>query len=137
MAGGKQLTDWADYADSDVFHTDCPARQVLDHVTSRWGVWVLMALREKELRFFELRERIEGISEKMLSQTLRTLVRDGLVWRAVEPSTPPRVTYGLTPLGAGTSEPLAAMFTWLRDHATDILAVQADFDDPADRTADR
>lgn len=113
---------------SEVFHSDCPARQVLDHVTSRWGVWILIALREKELRFFELRERIEGISEKMLSQTLRTLVRDGLLWRTVEPATPPRVSYGLTPLGTGTSEPLATMFGWIRDHATDILDVRAEFD---------
>jgi DNA-binding HxlR family transcriptional regulator len=114
---------------SDVFHSDCPARQVLDHVTSRWGVWVLIALRDSDLRFYELRERIEGVSEKMLSQTLRTLVRDGLVWRTVEPSTPPRVTYGLTALGKGTSEPLAMMFGWIRDHATDILQTQAAFDE--------
>jgi DNA-binding HxlR family transcriptional regulator len=64
----------------------------------------------------------------MLSQTLRTLVRDGLLWRAVEPSTPPRVTYGLTPLGRGTSEPLANMFGWIREHAVDILARQDEFD---------
>ncbi len=128
MQEGKQLTEWSAYDMSDVFHSDCPARQVLDHVTSRWGVWVLMALRENELRFFELRDRIEGISEKMLSQTLRRLVRDGLVWRQVAPSTPPRVTYGLTPLGQGASEPLATLFSWLRDHAVDILAVNAEFD---------
>lgn len=123
-----QLTEWSAYRSSDVFHTDCPARAVLDHVTSRWGVWVLLALRHEDLRFSGLRARIEGISEKMLAQTLRTLVRDGLVWRSVEPSTPPRVTYGLTPLGRGTSEPLANLFAWIRDHATDILAVQAEFD---------
>jgi DNA-binding HxlR family transcriptional regulator len=128
VEGGKQLAEWSAYELSDVFHSDCPARTVLDHVTSRWGVWVLMALREKELRFYELRERIEGVSEKMLSQTLRTLVRDGLLWRAVEPSTPPRVTYGLTPLGRGTSEPLASMFGWIRENAVDILATQAEFD---------
>lgn len=118
---------------SGAWHAACPARQVLDHVTSRWGVWVLMALREREQRFSELRARIEGISEKMLSQTLRTLARDGLVWREVEPSTPPRVTYGLTPLGRGTSEPLAALFEWLRGNARDILAGQADFDEAAGR----
>ncbi len=84
--------------------------------------------RERELRFSELRESIEGISEKMLSQTLRTLARDGLVWRDVEPSTPPKVTYGLTPLGRGTSQPLARLFGWIRDNATVILAVQAEFD---------
>src|SRR5882757_9650773 len=128
MVEGDQLTDWAARNSGDVFHSDCPARQVLDHVTSRWGVWVLMALRENDLRFYELRDRIEGISEKMLSQTLRTLVRDGLVWREVEPSTPPRVSYGLTALGRGTGEPLASLFAWIRDHATEIVAGQADFD---------
>jgi DNA-binding HxlR family transcriptional regulator len=128
MVEGDQLTDWAARNSGDVFHTDCPARQVLDHVTSRWGVWVLMALRERQLRFYELRGRIEGISEKMLSQTLRALVRDGLVARTVAPSTPPRVSYALTPLGQGTSEPLASMFAWIRDHAADIVAGQAEFD---------
>lgn len=131
MQGGEQFAGWSVDDMSDVLHSDCPARTVLDHVTSRWGVWVLIALRQKELRFHELRERIEGISEKMLSQTLRTLVRDGLLWRAVEPSTPPKVSYGLTPMGAGTSASLSDLFGWLRDHALDILAVQAEFDDSA------
>ena len=129
MEKGEQVTDWSAYALSDVFHSDCPARTVLDHVTSRWGVWVLLALRGGELRFHELRDRIDGVSEKMLSQTLRALVRDGLLWRAVEPTTPPRVTYGLTPLGKGTSEPLATMFSWLRDNAADSVAGQAVYDE--------
>ncbi|GAB2986707.1 hypothetical protein GCM10017788_08870 [Amycolatopsis acidiphila] len=89
---------------------------------------MLMAVRGRELRFFELRGSIEGISEKMLSQTLRTLVRDGLVWRRVEHSTPPRVSYGLTPLGQGTSGPLAELFEVIRGHAYDIQATQAAFD---------
>jgi DNA-binding HxlR family transcriptional regulator len=113
---------------SDVFHSDCPARKVLDHVTSRWGVWVLMALREGDLRFFELRERIEGISEKMLSQTLRILVRDGMLSRVVGPTIPPSVTYGLTDLGRGTSEPLAVAFGLIRDNAAEITAGQRRFD---------
>jgi DNA-binding HxlR family transcriptional regulator len=133
MQEWTQVTQAATPEGYEVFHTDCPARTVLDHVTSRWGVWVLMALLQRELRFFELRESIEGISEKMLSQTLRTLVRDGLVWRAVEPSTPPRVSYGLTPLGQGTSEPLAELFGWIRGHAYDILDTQAEFDQAAGR----
>ncbi|MEU9833502.1 helix-turn-helix domain-containing protein [Streptosporangium sp. NPDC048047] len=128
MEGRMQVTEWTPGTMSEVFHSDCPARVVLDHVTSRWGVWVLMALQRGDLRFYELRERIEGISEKMLSQTLRTLVRDGLVWREVEPSTPPKVTYGLTPLGRGTGEPLAELFGWIRDHAFEILDTQAEFD---------
>lgn len=128
MQVGKQFAEQAPAGDYEVFHTSCPARTVLDHVTSRWGVWVLLALRGRELRFFELRESIQGISEKMLSQTLRTLVRDGLVWRRVEPATPPRVSYGLTPLGEGTSGPLAELFDWIRGHAYDIQATQAAFD---------
>ncbi|GLV87524.1 HxlR family transcriptional regulator [Streptomyces lavendulae subsp. lavendulae] len=94
----------------DVFHTDCPARDVVDHVTSRWGVWVLISLRDNSLRFYELRESIRGISEKMLAQTLRALVQDGLVWREVEPTTPPQVTYGLTEFGKDVGEPLTELF---------------------------
>ncbi|MFJ6854218.1 winged helix-turn-helix transcriptional regulator [Streptomyces sp. NPDC091271] len=94
----------------DVFHTDCPARDVVDHVTSRWGIWVLISLRSNSLRFYELRESIRGISEKMLAQTLRALVQDGLVWREVEPTTPPQVTYGLTEFGRDVGEPLTELF---------------------------
>ncbi|WP_405861500.1 helix-turn-helix transcriptional regulator [Streptomyces sp. NBC_01515] len=94
----------------EVFHTDCLARDVVDHVTSRWGVWVLISLRNNSLRFYELRESIQGISEKMLAQTLRTLVQDGLLWREVEPTTPPQVTYGLTEFGRDVGEPLSELF---------------------------
>ncbi|MEV6566945.1 winged helix-turn-helix transcriptional regulator [Streptomyces kronopolitis] len=94
----------------DVFHTDCPARNVVDHVTSRWGIWVLISLRRNDLRFYELRESIQGISEKMLAQTLRALVQDGLVRREVEPTTPPQVTYGLTEFGRELGEPLTELF---------------------------
>lgn len=128
MPEGKQAVVWGPPDGSEVFHSNCPARQVLDHITSRWGIWVLLALRERDLRFFELRERIEGISEKMLSQTLRTLVRDGLVWRAVEHSTPPKVTYGLNEVGRGTSERLVDMFDWIKHNAEDICVNQNEFD---------
>ncbi|MER5442978.1 helix-turn-helix domain-containing protein [Streptomyces sp. NPDC002790] len=94
----------------DVFHTDCPARSVVDHVTSRWGIWVLIALRGSDLRFYELRESIQGISEKMLAQTLRALVQDDLIRREVEPTTPPQVTYGLTEFGQDVGEPLTELF---------------------------
>ncbi|MFJ6570352.1 winged helix-turn-helix transcriptional regulator [Streptomyces sp. NPDC091292] len=94
----------------EVFHTDCPARDMVDHVTSRWGVWVLISLRSNDLRFYELRDTIRGISEKMLAQTLRALVQDGLVWRKVEPTTPPQVTYGLTEFGQDIGEPLRDLF---------------------------
>ncbi|MFG2910815.1 winged helix-turn-helix transcriptional regulator [Kitasatospora sp. NPDC048286] len=94
----------------EVFHTACPARDVVDHVTSRWGIWVLISLRSNDLRFYELRDSIRGISEKMLAQTLRALVQDGLVWRKVEPTTPPQVTYGLSEFGRDVSEPLTDLF---------------------------
>jgi DNA-binding HxlR family transcriptional regulator len=110
MVVGVQFIQPAAGQRYDVFHTDCPARNVLDRVTSRWGVWVLISLRSSDLRFYELRESIRGISEKMLAQTLRALVQDGLVWRKVEPTTPPQVTYGLTEFGQEVGEPLAELF---------------------------
>ncbi|MDX6761894.1 MULTISPECIES: winged helix-turn-helix transcriptional regulator [Streptomyces] len=94
----------------EVLHTDCPARDMVDHVTSRWGIWVLISLRSNDLRFYELRNSIQGISEKMLAQTLRALVQDGLIWRQVEPTTPPQVTYGLSEFGQDVSEPLTDLF---------------------------
>ncbi|MFI7316761.1 winged helix-turn-helix transcriptional regulator [Streptomyces venezuelae] len=93
-----------------MFRTDCPARDVVDHVTSKWGIWVLIALRGNEIRFYELRDSIRGISEKMLAQTLCALVEDGLVRREVEPTTPPQVTYGLTEFGEDLGEPLTDLF---------------------------
>jgi DNA-binding HxlR family transcriptional regulator len=112
----------------DVFRRDCPARMVLDHVSGRWGVLVLTALLPCDLRFYQLRDRIDGISEKMLAQTLRTLVRDGLVLRSVEPVVPPRVSYGLTPLGKGITAKLGALTEWIRENAAAILAAQAAYD---------
>ncbi|MFJ3221000.1 winged helix-turn-helix transcriptional regulator [Kitasatospora sp. NPDC086801] len=110
MTGSVQHTGAEAGERYEVFHTDCPARDVVDHVTSRWGVWVLISLRSNDLRFYELRESIRGISEKMLAQTLRALVQDGLVWRKVEPTTPPQVTYGLTEFGRDLGEPLTELF---------------------------
>ncbi|MFD7428936.1 winged helix-turn-helix transcriptional regulator [Streptomyces sp. NPDC059818] len=118
MREGAQLTRVGTSTRYEVFHTDCPARGVVDHVTSRWGIWVLISLRSRDLRFYELRDSIQGISEKMLAQTLRTLVQDRLVWREVEPTTPPQVTYGLTEFGQDLGEPLTDLF----DRITQQLA---------------
>jgi DNA-binding HxlR family transcriptional regulator len=101
---------------------------VLDHVSARWGVLVLTALLVGDLRFYQLRDRIEGVSEKMLAQTLRTLVRDGLVQREVEPVTPPQVSYRLTALGEGITARLGGLTDWIRDNAAAILAAQAAYD---------
>jgi DNA-binding HxlR family transcriptional regulator len=113
---------------SDAFRRDCPARMVLDHVGSRWGVLILTSLRDGPLRFYELRIKIEGISEKMLSQTLRTLSRDGFVYRQVDPSVPPKVSYGLTKLGRGLAEHLQQLFDWLRINSEEVVAYQHQFD---------
>ncbi|WP_411126369.1 winged helix-turn-helix transcriptional regulator [Streptomyces sp. x-19] len=110
MREGAQLTQVEAGKRYEVFHTDCPARDMVDHVTSRWGIWVLISLRSNDLRFYELRDSIQGVSEKMLAQTLRALVQDGLVWREVEPTTPPQVTYGLSGFGREVSEPLTDLF---------------------------
>ncbi|KAA9166077.1 helix-turn-helix transcriptional regulator [Amycolatopsis acidicola] len=115
-------------AAGDVFHSDCPARMVLDHVTSRWGVLILTALRDNDLRFHQLRTCIEGISEKMLSQTLRLLLRDGLVRRTVVPASPPQVSYGLTSLGTAIAEPLDALIVRIGTHARHIMAAQTAYD---------
>ncbi|MBH0776630.1 winged helix-turn-helix transcriptional regulator [Nocardia bovistercoris] len=109
---------------SDTFNSDCPVREVLDHITSRWAMLILTALTRGPLRFAELHRLIDGISEKMLSQTLRMLVRDGLVARTVEPTTPPRVSYDLTELGHGLTESLHPFLDWIYRHVPDVVQAQ-------------
>ncbi|SHK69404.1 transcriptional regulator, HxlR family [Pseudonocardia thermophila] len=108
----------------DVFDSDCPSRAVLDHVTSKWAVLVLAALTEGPARFSALRRRISGVSEKMLSQTLRTLEADGFVHREVAPTTPPQVTYRLTPLGEGIAERVTGLVDWISERLPEIQAVR-------------
>ena len=108
-----------------VMASACPSRVVLDHVTSKWGVLVLVALAGRTLRWGELRRHVEGISEKMLAQTLRTLEADGLVHREAFPVIPPRVDYSLTPLGEGLTERLVPLFSWVAEHADDIVTRSA------------
>lgn len=90
-------------------------------MTSRWGVLILVALRGGPLRFYELRNRVGGISEKMLSQSLRTFVRDGLIARTVESSVPPKVSYALTPLGESMTEPLQQLMDWILVRTNDVM----------------
>lgn len=99
MNVSSEVKDEKGVAMSDAFTADCPARTVLNHVSSRWGVLILASLQEGPMRFYVLRDRIGGISEKMLSQNLRVFVRDGLIAREVEATVPPQVTYSLTPWG--------------------------------------
>jgi DNA-binding HxlR family transcriptional regulator len=95
----------------------CPGQPVFDAVTSRWGAPILLALGEQPHRFAQLRDRLTGVSEKMLAQTLRTLAAKGFVHRAVTPTVPPQVTYSLTPLGEDLAPRLRELVTWLGGHA--------------------
>ena len=103
----------------------CSSRVVLDHVTSKWGVLVLIALSDSSLRWGELRRVVQGISEKMLAQTLRTLEADGIVNRDAQPTIPPRVDYSLTDRGRDVVERLLPLMDWISDNADDIVGAQA------------
>jgi DNA-binding HxlR family transcriptional regulator len=115
-------------AEAIAFTTECPGRAVFSHIASRWGLLLLVTLREGPLRFHHLRDRLEGISEKMLSQTLKLLVRDGLVRRLEEAANPPRVTYELTPIGRELAAPLRNVVECLGRRIPDILAAQQAYD---------
>ncbi|MFH8249972.1 winged helix-turn-helix transcriptional regulator [Microbacterium sp. B2969] len=104
-----------------VFDQACPTRQVLDHVMSKWGVLVLIALTEGTIRWGELRRTVEGISEKMLASTLRTLENDGFVARTSYPEVPPRVEYALTPRGDELMEHMMPLMAWIGVHASEIV----------------
>jgi DNA-binding HxlR family transcriptional regulator len=106
---------------ANVFAAGCASRVVLDHVTSKWGVLVIVALSETSLRWGELRRGIEGISEKMLAQTLRTLEADGLVHRDAQPTIPPRVDYSLTDRGHDLAAHLLPLVRWVGANAGDIV----------------
>jgi len=102
----------------------CPARAVLGHVTGRWGSLVLGALVGGTLRYSELRARIDGISEKMLAQTLHALERDGLVVRRQHPAVPPRVDYTLTAAGSEVAQRVHGLIRWLEEHVGDFVDAQ-------------
>ncbi|MBW8768215.1 MAG: helix-turn-helix transcriptional regulator [Gemmatimonadetes bacterium] len=97
----------------DLLAADCPSRDVLKHVTSRWGVLVLIALEERTCRFSELRRTIGGVSERMLAQTLQWLEGDGLVDRVAYEVVPPHVEYSLTPLGRAAAKRVRALADWI------------------------
>ncbi|MER8183037.1 helix-turn-helix domain-containing protein [Kitasatospora sp. NPDC094015] len=112
----------------DVYDRMCPSRGVLEHVTSRWGVLVLVALLERGYRFSELRRRVAGVSEKMLAQTLQNLERDGFVLRVAHPVIPPRVDYSLTPLGAEAAERVSGLAHWVEARMPAVTEARASYD---------
>ncbi len=115
----------------DVLQARCPSRPVLEHVTGRWGTLIMMALLEGPVRFNELRRRVDGVSEKMLSQGLQALERDGSVVREVQSTMPPRVEYQLTPLGREIAERLKGLVHFLESRMPEIEALQARYDEAA------
>jgi DNA-binding HxlR family transcriptional regulator len=110
------------------FTTDCPGREIFEHVTSRWGLLLLLALVDGRLRFHALRDRVEGVSEKMLTQTLKMLARDGLVARYVEPTIPPRVSYELTQMGEEVAATLNEVLRWIGQRVADIRVARMTYD---------
>lgn len=122
MQVSNQVSALKDLYPDGVIPAACPSRVVLDHVTSKWGLLVLVSLVDGPLRWSELRRRAEGVSEKMLAQTLRTLEADGFVHRDAQPVIPPRVDYSLTPLGVGLAAHLVPLLGWVAAHAEDVVA---------------
>ncbi|MRX10537.1 transcriptional regulator [Pseudoduganella sp. FT25W] len=116
---------------AQVMAADCPSRAVLGHITSRWGVLVLVMLLERTHRFSELRRAVGGVSEKMLAQTLDALAYDGMVLRVAHQVVPPHVEYSLTPLGRQAAERLEVLVDWIEDNfpliqqAQDAAALKA------------
>jgi DNA-binding HxlR family transcriptional regulator len=110
------------------YRADCPTRRILDRIGDRWTVLIVGALWDGNARFSELHRRIEGVSHKMLTQTLRGLERDGLVGRTVYPEVPVRVEYALTEAGRTLREPLRALEEWSIAHLGDVSAAQEAYD---------
>lgn len=112
----------------NVYAAACPTRLLLDRIADKWTVLLLTTLAEGPLRFNALKRRIEGVSQKMLSQTLRQIERDGLVTRTVEATAPISVTYAITPLGRGLVQALRPMIDWAETRMDEVTAAQAAYD---------
>ncbi|NNH77109.1 helix-turn-helix transcriptional regulator [Acinetobacter sp. ANC 5380] len=104
-----------------VLSNECPSREILEHLTSKWSVLVLRCLSDGVHRFSELKQRIEGVSEKMLAQTLKVLEKDGFLIRTVYPVVPPKVEYQLTILGAQAAEKMTMLIGWIERNLPEIL----------------
>ena len=131
LPGSSEVTeDHADCPEAFQWDTreDCEVRQILDRIADKWSLLVISLLEERTLRFTELRRQIDGISQRMLTVTLRQLERDGLVCRTVYPVVPPRVEYCLSPLGHTLLGTIQALVTWTEEHQAEIGLARAEFD---------
>ena len=118
----SQRPDW------NVLVATCPSRTSLARIANKWTAMIVIALAGGRLRFRDIRTTVDGISGKVLTETLRELERDGLVERHAYAEVPPRVEYELTPLGRTLHEPLRALGRWAEEHIADVLAARQDFD---------
>ena len=112
----------------DSFLADCPSRLVLDRISDKWVTLVIASLADGPRRFSEVSRQLAGVSQKMLTQTLRTLERDGLVSRTVTASVPVRVDYELTALGHSLLDPIKHLKAWAEDHVPEVRGAQEAYD---------
>jgi DNA-binding HxlR family transcriptional regulator len=113
----------------DVLTRTCPSRTSLAHIANKWTAMIVIVLgRSRRMRFGDIRAAVDGISGKVLTETLRVLERDGLVERQAYAEMPPRVEYRLTPLGHTLHAPLRALGAWAEQHIEEVLVARADFD---------
>ncbi|HEU5024081.1 MAG TPA: helix-turn-helix domain-containing protein [Spirillospora sp.] len=126
---GRSPLAWLpDGRPADVYSAPCPSRAALDRIADKWTALIVGALTGGTRRFSELRAEIDGISDKMLTQTLRSMERDGLMARHVHPTVPPKVEYRLTDLGRTLEEPLAAVRDWAEKHINEVERARLEFD---------
>ncbi|MFC4537007.1 winged helix-turn-helix transcriptional regulator [Sphaerisporangium dianthi] len=112
----------------DVFARNCPSRETWGHLTGRWGTLALLALGEGSYRFNALRRKVDGVSEKMLAQTLQALERDGMIHREAQHTIPPRVEYSLTPLGREAARRLLGLIEWLEEEMPRVVEARGRYD---------
>jgi DNA-binding HxlR family transcriptional regulator len=112
----------------EIFTLECPTQQVLDIICNKWSVIILYCLAFGTKRYNQLQRQIEGISQKMLTQSLRNLERHGFVERKVYPAVPPKVEYSITPLGETLIDPLGALAEWSEDHINEVKAARDRYD---------
>jgi DNA-binding HxlR family transcriptional regulator len=122
MCPVSQRPDW------NVLVSTCPSRTSLARIANKWTAMVVIALGDRKLRFGELRTVVDGISGKVLTDTLRDLERDGLVERRAYAEVPPRVEYELTALGRTLHEPLLALSRWAEEYIADVLVARETYD---------
>ncbi|MFD5738872.1 winged helix-turn-helix transcriptional regulator [Streptomyces massasporeus] len=129
-----------DHGDADPFQwdtrEDCQVRQILDRIADKWSLLVIALLDNRRLRFTELRREIDGVSQRMLTVTLRSLERDGLVKRTVHPVVPPRVDYELTSLGRTLHTTIQSLVTWTEAHQEEIAQARTAYDTRAAEAAE-